>query len=70
MDNLNIREFSQSIINFINQSPLLIEIKRLCINEIAAQLQTAAEAQLRDELRERDKQTDREEEQDEPEKDS
>lgn len=70
MSNLEVREFSQSIINFVNQSLLPIEVKRLCINDIAAQLQTAADAQLHNELIERNKRSAREEKQDESEKDT
>lgn len=71
MINLEIREFSQAIINFVNQSPLAIEIKRLCINEIAVQLQSTADAQLYKELQDReDKQSERQEERDESEKDT
>lgn len=49
MVNLTVREFSKAIIDFVNQSPLPIEIKRLCINDIAAQLQVAADERIRDE---------------------
>lgn len=55
MVNLVVREFSKSIIDFVNRSPLPIEIKRLCINDIAAQLQTAADEQIQREILERDK---------------
>lgn len=57
MINIEIREFSQSITNFINRSPLPIEIKRLCINEISTQLMQAADTQIEAEILERDKQT-------------
>lgn len=56
MNNLEIREFSQAIINFIKKSPLPIEVKRLCINDIAAQLQQAADAQIETEILQRDRQ--------------
>lgn len=56
MNNLEIREFSQAIINFIKKSPLPIEVKRLCINDIAAQLQQAADAQIETEILQRDQQ--------------
>lgn len=55
--NLDVREFSQSIINFVNQSPLPIEVKRLCMSDIATQLQHAANEQIKAELLERSKQT-------------
>ena len=57
MVNLTVREFSKAIIDFVNQSPLPIEIKRLCINDIAAQLQVAADERIRDEILERDNHT-------------
>ena len=69
MINLQIREFSQTIINFVNQSPLSIEIKRLCINDIAAQLQSAAEMQIQRELQARN-QAEGQEVKDELEKDT
>lgn len=56
MGNLEIREFSQAIINFIKKSPLPIEVKRLCINDIATQLQQAADAQIETEILQRDRQ--------------
>ena len=57
MINLEIREFSNSIINFVNQSPLPPEIKRLCIRDIATQLQATADEQIQTEIMERDKHT-------------
>ncbi len=54
MVNLDVREFSQAIINFINQSPIPIEIKRLCINDIATQLEEKANIQIEAELLARD----------------
>lgn len=54
MVNLEIREFSQSIVNFVNQSSLPVEIKRLCITEIATQIQSAADEQIRAEILKRD----------------
>lgn len=56
MVNLAVREFSQTIIKFVNQSPLPIEIKRLCVSDIAVQLRTAADERIETEIRERDKQ--------------
>ena len=46
MENLKIRKFQQEIINFVNQSDLPIEVKRLCLNEITAQVNAAAEQQV------------------------
>lgn len=65
MINLEIREFSRSIINFINQSPLPPEIKRLCICDIAVQLQAAADEQIRTEIMERDNHTENDEKKEE-----
>lgn len=56
MDNLEIREFSQAITNFINKSPLPLEVKRLCINDIAAQLLQASNTQIETEILKRDQQ--------------
>ncbi len=53
--NLEIREFTQTIIQFVNQSLLPIEVKRLCINDIAAQLSTAADTQIQAEITARQK---------------
>lgn len=57
MSNLEIREFSQNIINFVNQSSLPVEIKRLCICDIATQLQTTADQQICTEIVERNSHT-------------
>ena len=56
MTNLKIREFSQAITNFIDRSPLPVEVKRLCLNDIAAQLLQAANMQIETEILERDRQ--------------
>ncbi len=56
MINLEIREFSQAIINFINRSPLPTEVKRLCLNDIAAQLLQEANTQIETEIQKRDQQ--------------
>lgn len=50
MDNLEIREFSQSIINFTNQSPLPMEVKRLALADILSQVADAANSAVQAEL--------------------
>lgn len=55
MNNLQIREFSQTIINYTNQSPLPVETKRLALSEILSQLKDAADTAIRTELAERDR---------------
>lgn len=55
MSNLDIREFTSAIITFVNQSPLPVEVKRLCVCDIAAQLQATANEQIQTEIVERDK---------------
>lgn len=54
MNNLEIREFSQAIINFVNGSPLPVEVKRLVMADIMHQLDSAANAILQNEIAERD----------------
>ena len=41
--NLQIREFEQDIIGYINQSPLPIEVKRLIIKDIFYQVSKTAD---------------------------
>ena len=55
MSNLEIREFSQSIINCINQNALPIEVKRLVLAEIQNQLNETAREVINLELAEREK---------------
>lgn len=54
MNNLEIREFSQAIINFVNGSTLPLEVKRLVMADIMHQLDSAANAILQNEIAERD----------------
>lgn len=54
MNNLQIREFSQSIINFVNASPLPLEVKRLALLDIQNQVENAVNEMLKKELMERD----------------
>lgn len=53
MNNLEIREFSQAIINFTNGSPLPIEVKRLAVEGVLRQLEDAADAEIKAELKAR-----------------
>lgn len=50
MSNTAIREFQQSIVNFVNQSPLEIELKRIVVEGIAAQLKMESDKQISMEL--------------------
>lgn len=65
MNNLEIREFSQAIINFINGSPLPVEIKRLALAEIMHQLDAAAKTIIQSEIEERDRKAKEEQEEQE-----
>lgn len=53
MNSLEIREFEQKIINQINQSPLPLEVKRLIVENICAQVNEATNKQIQVELAER-----------------
>lgn len=53
MGNLEIREFSQAIINFVNQSLLPVEVKRLALSDILSQIEDVAENAVKTELEER-----------------
>ncbi len=55
MGNLEIREFSQAIINFVNGSPLPVEVKRLALSDIMHQLDSAANTAIHGEIVERDR---------------
>lgn len=55
MGNLEIREFSQAIINFVNSSALPVEVKRLALSDIMHQLDSAANTAIQVEIAERDK---------------
>lgn len=55
MSNLEIREFSQAIINFVNSSQLPMEVKRLALADILHQLDSAASTILQNEIAERDR---------------
>lgn len=54
MKNLEIREFSQAIINFVNQSTLPMEVKRLALKDIMAQIETETNKVLTEEIRYRE----------------
>ena len=53
MSNLEIREFSQAIINFVNGSQLPIEVKRLALADILRQVDSAASEIIRSEIADR-----------------
>ena len=55
MSNLEIREFSQAIINFVNRSALPVEVKRLALSDIMHQLDSAANEILQNEIAERNR---------------
>ena len=54
MGNLEIREFSQAIINFVNSSALPVEVKRLALKDIMAQIETETNKVLTEEIRYRE----------------
>lgn len=62
MSNLEIREFSQAIINFTNSSQLPLEVKRLVMSDILHQLDSASNTILQSELAERDRKSKEEQE--------
>lgn len=53
--NLKIREFKQSIANFVNASELPIEVKSLVLTDLARQTEAMANVQIKKEIAERDK---------------
>lgn len=55
MNSLEIREFEQSIVNLFNKCGLPMEIKRLIVNDIAGQINRAADNQINVELAERNR---------------
>lgn len=61
MTDLEIREFKNTIINYINEIPLSIELKRLIINEIALEVKIKAEEVILEQLNERNNQPKEEE---------
>lgn len=50
---LEIREFASNIVNYVNKSPLPIEIKRLCLVETLGKLTEAADVAIRNQIEER-----------------
>ena len=52
---LEIREFSQAIVNFINKSPLPAEIKRLALRDICTKLEAAADGEIQRQIAERER---------------
>ena len=57
MNSLEIREFEQSIVNLFNGCGLPMEIKRLIVNDIAWQINRAADNQINVELAERNRES-------------
>jgi hypothetical protein len=55
MNSLEIREFEQAIANLINECGLPMEVKRLIVNDIAGQINRAADNQINVELAERNR---------------
>lgn len=55
MSSLEIREFSETIRQFVHKSSLPIEAKRLALNEIAQEVQQQAAAELLKEIEERER---------------
>ena len=53
--NLKIREFKQSIINFVNTSDLPIEVKSMVLAELSGQAKIMANEQIKKEIAERDR---------------
>ncbi len=53
--NLEVREFSQSIINFVNQSLLPDEIKYLVLSSITRDLEKASNTAINQEIAAREK---------------
>ena len=51
MKNLEIREFSQAIINFVNQSTLPMEVKRIVLKDILSQVEAETNKVLQEELK-------------------
>lgn len=60
MNSLEIREFEQSITNLFNGCALPMEIKRLIVNDIAGQINRAADNQINVELAERNREKENE----------
>nr|DAR52927.1 MAG TPA: hypothetical protein [Bacteriophage sp.] len=61
MNSLEIREFEQSIVNLFNGCGLPMEVKRLIVNDIAGQINRAADSQINVELAERNREEESEE---------
>lgn len=57
MNSLEIREFEQSIVNLFNGCGLPMEVKRLIVNDIAGQINRAADNQINVELAERNRES-------------
>lgn len=57
MNSLEIREFEQAIVNLFNGCGLPMEVKRLIVNDIAGQINRAADSQINVELAERNRES-------------
>lgn len=57
MNSLEIREFEQEIVNLFNGCGLPMEVKRLIVNDIAGQINRAADSQINVELAERNRES-------------
>ena len=55
MNSLEIREFEQAIVNLFNGCGLRMEVKRLIVNDIAGQINRAADNQINVDLEERNR---------------
>lgn len=51
---LEIRQFTNTIINFINKSPLPMEVKRLSLKDILAQVEDETNKLLQEQLKARE----------------
>lgn len=57
MNSLEIREFEQEIVNLFNGCGLPMEVKRLIVNDIAGQINRAADNRINVELAERNRES-------------
>lgn len=52
---LEIREFTQAIVNFVNNSKLPLEVKRLSLHDICTKVDAATEGVIKSQLAERER---------------
>lgn len=55
MTNLDIRVFSESIRNYVNQNSLLTEVKRMVLSDILKEVVQKSEMELAEEIRKKEK---------------